>query len=57
MPPFNGKCEIAQQQMEVGVITVAAKRSGDTKVAQLKVQRLRQDEDVKVTTNPKLHSL
>lgn len=57
MPPFNGKCEIAEQQMEVGVITVAAKRSGDTKVAQPKVQRLHQDEDVKVTTNPKLHSL
>lgn len=27
MPPFNGKCEIPEQQVSRGVITIAAKRS------------------------------
>ncbi|XP_044981216.1 ATPase MORC2A-like isoform X4 [Hordeum vulgare subsp. vulgare] len=47
MPPFNGKCEIPEKEMEVGVIAVGAKRSGDKNVAQPKVQRLSRGEDVK----------
>lgn len=27
MPPFNGKCETPEQQVEPGVVTVSAKRS------------------------------
>ncbi|XP_044981269.1 uncharacterized protein LOC123448403 isoform X11 [Hordeum vulgare subsp. vulgare] len=48
MPPFNGKCEIPEKEMEVGVIAVGAKRSGDKNVAQPKVQRLSRGEDVKL---------
>ncbi|XP_073357653.1 uncharacterized protein [Aegilops tauschii subsp. strangulata] len=47
MPPFNGHCDIPEQQMEVGVITVAEKRCGHNKAAQREVQRSSQDEDVK----------
>uniref|UniRef100_A0ACD5TZT0 Uncharacterized protein n=1 Tax=Avena sativa TaxID=4498 RepID=A0ACD5TZT0_AVESA len=47
LPPFNGRCEIPEEQMEVGVITVAEKRSGHNKAAQPEVQRSRQDEDAK----------
>ena len=49
MEPFNGKCDIPEQQMEVGVITVGEKISGHNKVVQPKVKKFRQDEDVKVT--------
>lgn len=27
MPPFNGKCEFPEQQIDRGVITIATKRS------------------------------
>ncbi|KAM3412597.1 hypothetical protein ACQJBY_003990 [Aegilops geniculata] len=47
MPPFNGHCNVPEQQMEVGVITVAEKRCGHNKAAQREVQRSSQDEDVK----------
>uniref|UniRef100_A0ACD5TDV9 Uncharacterized protein n=3 Tax=Avena sativa TaxID=4498 RepID=A0ACD5TDV9_AVESA len=47
MAPFNGKCDIPEQQMEVGVITVSEKISGHNKLAQPVVENVRQDEDVK----------
>ncbi|XP_047044065.1 uncharacterized protein LOC124648323 [Lolium rigidum] len=47
LPPFNGRCAIPEQQMDVGVITVAENISGHNKAAQPEVPRLRQDEDVK----------
>ncbi|XP_062229277.1 uncharacterized protein LOC133927042 [Phragmites australis] len=63
MSPFNGKCEVPEQQMGRGVIVIGEKRSGydeQNKVAQqgettkkemtsenVEVQRTSQDEDVK----------
>ncbi|CAN6216292.1 unnamed protein product [Urochloa humidicola] len=65
MPPFNGKCEVPEQQMGRGVIVIGEKRSGHdehSKTAQqgetpkkvmkpenLEVEKITQDEDVKGT--------
>jgi hypothetical protein len=49
MEPFNGNCDIPEEELEVAVITVAEKISGHNKV-----ENFRQDEDVKVTLNAKL---
>jgi hypothetical protein len=67
MPPFNGKCEVPEQQMGRGVIVIGEKRSGydeHKRVVQLgettKKKETRSgypetqdEEDVKVTRNPK----
>ncbi|XP_071681078.1 uncharacterized protein [Lolium perenne] len=42
MEPFNGNCDIPEEELEVAVITVAEKISGHNKV-----ENFRQDEDVK----------
>ncbi|WVZ79373.1 hypothetical protein U9M48_026955 [Paspalum notatum var. saurae] len=42
MPPFNGKCEIPEQQMGRGLIVIGEKRSGNDEQ-----RTITQDEDVK----------
>jgi hypothetical protein len=70
MSPFNGKCEVPEQQMGRGVIVIGEKRSGndeykttqqgetpkkEMRPENLEVDKIAQDEDVKVTINPKAY--
>jgi hypothetical protein len=72
MPPFNGKCEIPEQQMGRGVIVIGEKRSGhdeqkaalqggtpkkDMRPDNLKIQMITQgEENAKVASNPKSYN-
>jgi hypothetical protein len=72
MPPFNGKCEIPEQQAGPDIIVIGEKRSGhdEQKKAALQggtpeeemrhenheIQMITQDEFVKVASNPKSYN-